>query len=71
MRFNAVGNGHRIYFLSTTETRNYNDMTDGKNFFVQPVKKNLRRYENIRKMATGEGDDNTTGFLLDYNHFKI
>ena len=46
-------------------------MTDGKNFFDQPVKKNLRRYENIRKMATGEGDDNTTGFLIDYNHFKI
>ena len=27
-------------------------------------------YENIRKIATGQGDDYTTGCLLDYAHFK-
>ena len=27
-------------------------------------------YENIRKIATGQGDDNTTGCLLDYTYFK-
>ena len=26
--------------------------------------------ENIRKLATGQGDDNTTGCLLDYIYFK-
>ena len=26
-------------------------------------------YENIRKIATGQGDDNTTGCLLDYIYF--
>ena len=27
-------------------------------------------YENIRKIATGLGDDYTTGCLLDYTYFK-
>ena len=27
-------------------------------------------YENIRKIATGQGDDYTSGCLLDYNYFK-
>ena len=26
--------------------------------------------KNIRKIATGQGDDYTTGCLLDYNYFK-
>ena len=45
-------------------------MIDGKNFFDQPVKNNKVTYENIRKIATGQGDDNATGCLLDYIHFK-
>ena len=27
-------------------------------------------YENIRKVALGQGDDYTTGWLLDYTYFK-
>ena len=50
-------------------------MIDGKNFFDQPVKNNKVTYENIRKIATGQGDDYTTGCLLDYiffkNHYKM
>ena len=50
-------------------------MIDGKNFFDQPVKNNKVTYENIRKITTGQGDDYTTGCLLDYiyfkNHFKM
>ena len=45
-------------------------MIDGKNFFVQPVKNKLRTYDNIRKIATGQGDDYTTGRQLDYNYFN-
>ena len=45
-------------------------MVDGKNFFDQPVKNNKVTYENIRKIATGQGDDYTTGCLLDYTYFK-
>ena len=32
----------------------------------QPVKNNLRTYDNIKESATGQGCDYTTGFLLDY-----
>ena len=41
-----------------------------KTFFGQPKKTNKVTYENIRKIATGQGDDYTTGCLLDYLYFK-
>ena len=41
-----------------------------KTFFDQPVKNNLRTYDNIIKIATGQGDDCTTGCLIDYNYFN-
>ena len=45
-------------------------MIDGQNFFDQPVKYNLRTYDNIRNIAVSQGDDYTTGCLLDYPYFK-
>ena len=41
-----------------------------KIFFDKPVKNDKVTYENIRKIATGQGDDYATGFLLDYIYFK-
>ena len=45
-------------------------MIDGRNFFDQPINSMNKTYENIRKIATGKGDDYTTGCLLDYSYFK-
>ena len=45
-------------------------MIDGRNFFDQPIKNDLKIYDNIRKIATGQGDDYTTGCLLGYPYFK-
>ena len=45
-------------------------MIAGKNVFDQLVKNDKVTYENIRKIATGQGDDYTTGCLLDYIYFK-
>ena len=45
-------------------------MINGENFFDQPIKNSKTTYENIRKTATGQGDDYTAGFLLDYPYFK-
>ena len=45
-------------------------MIDGKNFFDQPINTDLKTYENIRKIATGQWNDYTTGCLLDYSYFK-
>ena len=44
-------------------------MIDGRNFFDQPIKSDLKMYDNIRQIATGQGDDYTTGCLLDYPCF--
>ena len=40
-------------------------MIDGQNIFDQPITNNLITYDNIQKIATGQGDDYTTGRLLD------
>ena len=45
-------------------------MIDGRNFFDKPIDSMAKTYENIRKIATGQGDDYTTGCLLDYPYFK-
>ena len=44
-------------------------MINGENFFDQPIKNNKITYNNIRKIATGQGDDYTIGCLLDYPYF--
>ena len=57
------------YYLPTVEMKNY-VMIDGKIFFDQPFKSDLKTYDNIRKIATGQGDDYTIGCLLDCPYFK-
>ena len=61
---------NKKYYLQNVETKDYNVMIDGKNFFDQPIKNDKVTYENIRKIAAGRGDDYTTGCLLDYTYFK-
>ena len=43
---------------------------DGKNFHDQPIDSDIKRYEEIRKLATRQSEDYTTGCLLDYKYFK-
>ena len=45
-------------------------MVDGRIFFDQLVKNDLRTYDNIRKITTGQGNDYTAGCWLDYPYFK-
>ena len=45
-------------------------MIDGQNFFDQPIKYDRIIYGSIRNTMTGQGDDYTTGCLLDYVYFK-
>ena len=62
--------GHGKYFLPTVKTSNYNVLIDARNFYDQPVNDIIKQYDEIRKIATGQGDDYTTGCLLDYQYFK-
>ena len=44
------------YYLPTIEIKEYNIMINGENVFDQPIKNNKVTYENIRKIATGQGE---------------
>ena len=61
---------YKSCYLLNVEIKDYNVIIDRKNVFDQPVRNNKITYENIRKIATGQGDDYTTGCLLDYIYFK-
>ena len=66
----AQRTSHKRYYLPNLQIKDHSAMIDGKNFFDQPMKCNKITNENIRKIATGQGDDYTTGCLLDYTNFK-
>ena len=66
----AQRTSNRRYYIPNVEIKDYNVMIDGRNFFDQPVKNEKVTYENIRKVATGQGDDYTTGCLLGYTYSK-
>ena len=57
------------YYLPTVEIKDYKIVINGENFFDQSIKNNKITYDNIRKIAIGQGDDYTTGCLLDYPYF--
>ena len=60
--------------ITRKETRvnvtNYNVLIDGRNFYDQPISDQIKKYDEIRKIATGKGDDYATGCLLDYQYFR-
>ena len=58
------------YYLPKVEIKDYNVNIDGEHFFDQPINNDTKTYENIRKIATGQVDNYTTGCLLDYPYFK-
>ena len=61
---------YSTYYLPKVEIKDYNVTIDGKNLFDQPINRMAKTDENIRKIATDQGDDYTTGCLLDYSYFK-
>ena len=68
-------NSHRRYFLPRIEITNYNIEIDGRNFYDRPINNQeandlIKQYDELRKVSTGQGDDYTTGCLLDFAYFK-
>ena len=57
------------YFLPRFKIENYNIEIDGRNFYDQPINDSVKQYNEIRKISTGQGDDYTTGCLLDFPYF--
>ena len=64
-RFNA-----RKHYLPKGIIDNYTVIINGKNFRNQPVDSDIKRYEEIRNFKKGQGEDYTTGCLLDYDYIK-
>ena len=61
---------YRKYYLPRVDIKNYNVLIDGRNFYDQAINSLIRKYDEVRKVALGKGDDYTTGCLLDYAYFK-
>ena len=61
---------YRKYFVPRVDITSYNVLIDGRNFYDQPINDSIRKYDEIRKIATGKGDNYATGCLLDYDYFK-
>ena len=65
----------RRYYIPKGIIRNCNAIINGKNFYDQPIVSDVERYKEIRKLTTVQGEDYTTGCLLDYdcikNHYKL
>ena len=58
------------YFLPRVKIENYNIEIDGRNFYDQSINDSIKQYDEIRKISTGQGDDYTTGCLLDFAYFE-
>ena len=61
---------NKRYYIPNGKIKDYKLMIDAKNFFDQPVINDKVTYENIRKIAMGQGDDYRTGCLLNYTYLK-
>ena len=66
----VIRNSYRKYFVPRVDITSYNVLIDGRNFYDQPINDSIRKYDEIRKIATGKGDNCMTGCLLDYDYFK-
>ena len=43
---------------------------NGKNFYDEPIDSDIKRYEEIIKITTAQGEDYTNGCLLEYEYIK-
>ena len=73
---NTAGNNqvsvdsYKKYFLPRIKIDKYNIEIDGRNFYDQPINDLIKQYDEVRKISTGQGDDYTTGCLLDFDYFE-
>ena len=63
-------NSYGRYFLPRKEIKNCNIEIGGRNFYDQSINDSIKQYDEIRKISTGQGDDFTTGCLLDFSCFE-
>ena len=55
---------NKSYFPPKAETENYNVLTDGRNFYGQPINDLVKQFDEVKKVSIGQGDDYTTDVYL-------
>ena len=63
-------NSYRRYFRLRLKIKNYNIEIDGRNFYDQSINDSIKQDDEMRKISTGQGDDYTTGCILDFAYFE-
>ena len=58
------------YYLLKGIIKIYNVIINGKNFYEQAIDSDIKRYEEIWKLRTRQGEYYPTGCLLDYDYVK-
>ena len=66
----VIRTSYRKYFVPRVDITSYNVLIDGRNFYDQPINGSIRKYNEIRKIATEKRDNYAIGCLLDYDYFK-
>ena len=59
------------YYLPKGIIKNDNNIINWKNFYDLPIHSDIKRCKEIRKLIAGQGEDYTTGCLLNLNASKI
>ena len=49
-----IRNSYGRYFVPHVDITSYNVLNDGRNFYDQPINDSIRKYDEIRKIATGK-----------------
>ena len=57
------------YFLPKIKIEKYNVEIDVRNFYDQAINDSMKQFDEVRKISKEQGDDYTTGCLLDFANF--
>ena len=63
-------NSYRRFFLPSLKIKNYNIEIDVRNFYDQSINDLIKQNDEVKKISIGQGDDYTTGCLLDFAYFE-
>ena len=53
-------NGQQKYYLPRIDLEKYNVIIDGRNFYDNPIKSDMEKYRELKKVMIRKGEDNTT-----------
>ena len=66
----VTADSYRRYFHPRVKIEYYNIEIDGRNIYDQPVNDSIKQYDEIRKRLIGQGDDHTSGCVLDVSYLE-